>query len=173
MIQLKDRKILDDGTVICNEHAAIYMLYNDQDLTDIILDDTELARQFNGASKLLDSNFEFLNSGIEPVYNDIDWYNIWLTPDYYKNIDIKQYCLSKCNTSEQADRVNYEFKLFEEREMVPVLKNLLWLVDHFKKNNILYGVGRGSSISSYILYLIGISRIDPLKYDLDINEFLR
>ena len=35
------------------------------------------------------------------------------------------------------------------------------------------GVGRGSSVASYILYLIGVHRIDSIKYNLDWKEFLR
>ena len=42
-----------------------------------------------------------------------------------------------------------------------------------KDNNIVYGVGRGSSVSSYILYLIGVHRVNSLKFNLDIKEFLK
>jgi DNA polymerase III alpha subunit len=173
MINLKNRSILDDGTVICTESAAIDMLYKGQDLSDVILDDIDIIVQFNKANETLDNSFETLNSNIAPQYDSIDWFNLWVTPDEFKNIDIKQYCLSKCNTQEQQDRVIVEIQLFEERKMIPVLKNLIWLVDYFRQNKILWGCGRGSSVASYILFLIGINRIDPLKYDLDIREFLR
>jgi DNA polymerase III alpha subunit len=42
-----------------------------------------------------------------------------------------------------------------------------------KENNIVLGVGRGSSVASYVLYLLGVHRVDSLKYDLDIKEFLK
>jgi DNA polymerase III alpha subunit len=48
-----------------------------------------------------------------------------------------------------------------------------YLVDTLRKNIIVWGVGRGSSVASYILYLIGVHRIDSLYYDLDIAEFLK
>jgi hypothetical protein len=173
MINLKNRKIFDDGTVICTESAAVDILYKGQDLSDVILDDIDIALQFNKANAILDYSFEILNSGTGPQYEGIDWYNLWVTPDKFKNIDVNQYCLSKCNTQEQQDRVIFEMQLFEERKMIPVLKNLIWLVDYFRQNKILYGVGRGSSVSSYVLYLIGINRIDPLKFNLNVREFLK
>ena len=39
--------------------------------------------------------------------------------------------------------------------------------------NVLWGVGRGSSVASYALFLIGVHKIDSVKYDLDWREFLR
>ncbi len=57
--------------------------------------------------------------------------------------------------------------------MTKVLNLLLYLVDHFRTNKIVWGVGRGSSVASYILYLIGIHKVDSIKYDLDIGEFLK
>ena len=42
-----------------------------------------------------------------------------------------------------------------------------------KQNNLIWGVGRGSSVASYVLYLLGVHRIDSLHYNLDIAEFLR
>ena len=47
------------------------------------------------------------------------------------------------------------------------------LVDVSKENNIVLGVGRGSSVASYILYLLGIHKVDSLAYNLDIKEFLK
>ena len=63
--------------------------------------------------------------------------------------------------------------MYEERGLYPLLKHLLFLVDHFRKNNIVWGVGRGSSVASFVLYLIGIHKVNPLKYDLDIKDFLK
>ena len=42
-----------------------------------------------------------------------------------------------------------------------------------KQNHIIWGVGRGSSVASYVLYKLGVHRIDSLYYNLDIGEFLR
>ena len=42
-----------------------------------------------------------------------------------------------------------------------------------RDNGVIWGVGRGSSVASYVLYLIGIHKVDSMYYDLPINEFLR
>jgi DNA polymerase III alpha subunit len=66
-----------------------------------------------------------------------------------------------------------ELELFEKHDMMDLLRFLIFLVDTLRANNILWGVGRGSSVASYCLYLLGIHKINSLKYQLDINEFLR
>jgi len=57
--------------------------------------------------------------------------------------------------------------------MTDILPVMLYIVDTLRSQNILWGVGRGSSVSCYCLYLIGIHKIDSLKYDLPINEFFK
>ena len=99
--------------------------------------------------------------------------NSWYMPDDYKNIDIKNYIISLCNTSTEVKRVEFELKLFEEHNMLTLLKFLKYLVDTLRHNNVLWGVGRGSSVASYSLYLMGVHKVDSIKYDLDIREFLR
>jgi len=42
-----------------------------------------------------------------------------------------------------------------------------------RENGIVWGVGRGASVASYVLYLIGVHRINSIQYGLDWREFLR
>lgn len=97
----------------------------------------------------------------------------WHMPAEYKNLDIAAWVLDQCQTDEQRQRAGQELLLYLERDAFPLLQYLKYLVDTMRKNNIVWGVGRGSSVASYVLYLIGIHRIDSLYYSLDINEFLR
>ena len=78
-----------------------------------------------------------------------------------------------CTTPEQTDRVSQELKLFIEHGMFDLLFYLKYLVDTMRQNKIVWGVGRGSSVASYVLFLIGVHKIDSLKYNLDIHEFLK
>ena len=173
MIDLKNRVIYEDGTVLCSESAAVDILYQGRDLSDVILNDENIATEFNKANVLLDQGFEFLSSGNGPQYDGVDWYSAWLTPAPEKDVNVQDYCLQRCTTDEQRNRVVYEMQLFEERKMMPVLRHLIWMVGHMRKKKIVWGVGRGSSVSSYVLYLIGINRIDPLQFNLDVREFLK
>ena len=54
-----------------------------------------------------------------------------------------------------------------------VLQFLKYMVDTLRENNIVWGVGRGSSVASYVLYLLGVHKVNSIKYDLDPTEFLR
>ena len=56
------------------------------------------------------------------------------------------------------------------RNLFPVLKVLIYIIDTMRKNNLVWGIGRGSSVASYVLYLIGVHKVDS-KYNLDIKEF--
>ena len=97
----------------------------------------------------------------------------WFIPEKYKNIDILDRLEKQCITAAQLDRVHLEFAEYKSRNMIPLLKFLVYLVETMTENNIVWGVGRGSSVASYILYIIGIHRIDSLKYNLDFYEFMR
>ena len=99
--------------------------------------------------------------------------NSWAMPDEYKQLDIAQWVLDKCSTQDELQRAGKELLLYQERELFPLLKQLKYIVDIWRENNIVWGVGRGSSVASYVLYLIGVHKINSIYYDLEIEEFLR
>ena len=99
--------------------------------------------------------------------------NQWLMPDEYKNLDIAEYVLGLCESEAALQRVGEELLLYQARDLFDLLRYLKFLVDIMKQNNLIWGVGRGSSVASYVLYLLEIHRIDSLHYNLDIAEFLR
>jgi DNA polymerase III alpha subunit len=100
-------------------------------------------------------------------------------PDHYKSLNVeleldrKLAELGYGTASPQRQRVTTEYAMYKERNLIPVLQFLIYLVDVSKENNIVLGVGRGSSVASYILYLLGIHKVDSLAYNLDIKEFLK
>lgn len=104
---------------------------------------------------------------------DQEMQNNWLIPDEYKNMDIAKYILDMCKNDQELQRAGHELILFQEREMFDLLKYLKYLVDTMRKNNIVWGVGRGSSVASFVLFLLGIHKINSLYYDLSIDEFLK
>lgn len=97
----------------------------------------------------------------------------WFIPSKYKNIDIVEFILSKCTTQQEIDRVNTELEYFIKEDSLIILNYMHYLVDTMRKNNIIWGVGRGSSVSLYCLYLLGVHRVNSIKYDLDITEFFK
>jgi hypothetical protein len=98
----------------------------------------------------------------------------WFMPDEYKTMDIEQWILDQSPPWDPAaTRVKEELDEFRRRNMLEVLKFLKYTVDTLRQHNIVWGVGRGSSVASYVLYVLGVHKIDSLKYDLDWREFLR
>ena len=97
----------------------------------------------------------------------------WLMPDQYKHMDIAEHVLGLCESEAALQRVGEELLLYQARDLFDLLRYLKFLVDVMQKNNLIWGVGRGSSVASYVLYLLKIHRIDSLHYNLDIAEFLR
>ena len=97
----------------------------------------------------------------------------WFMPDSYKQLDIKKFVLDLCKTQEELDRVNVELDEYEKRNLIMLLRQMKYIVDTLRKNNIVWGVGRGSSVASYVLHLLGVHKIDSIKYDIPLNEFFK
>lgn len=97
----------------------------------------------------------------------------WHMPQEYKDMDIAAYVLGLCKEDYELQRVGKELLLFQERNAFDLLRYLKYLVDTLRKNNVVWGVGRGSSVASYVLFLLGVHKIDSLYYNLDIEEFLK
>lgn len=164
------------GVAYANENELFDMLYKNPELAidKILVNDP---CEYNSAVKNFYADLPLLTQytldGKEIEQFDIDNQNNWLMPDEYINMDIAQWILDQCKTPEELQRVGQELLLYQERNLFPLLKQLKYVVDTWKKNNIVWGVGRGSSVASYVLYLIGVHRINSMYYDLDVTEFLR
>ena len=76
--------------------------------------------------------------------------NNWKIPESYKNFDIAQYVLDLCASDAELQRAGQELLMFQEREMFPLLIYLKYLVDTMREHDIVWGVGRGSSVSSFV-----------------------
>ena len=94
-------------------------------------------------------------------------------PEEYQTFDIAKWLLDQCTHEEEIQRVGKELLMYQKRDLFMLLQYMKYLVDLMRENNIVWGVGRGSSVSSFVLFLIGIHRINSLYYDLDIEEFLK
>jgi DNA polymerase III alpha subunit len=96
----------------------------------------------------------------------------WFIPnEYYPNL--VEFLYGSCTTDEQRDRVSQELELFISNGMYDVLHVMKYIVDTLRANNIVWGVGRGSSVASYVLHLIGVHKVDSIKYNIPIEEFFK
>jgi DNA polymerase III alpha subunit len=162
------------------------VVLNENDLVDLYLTNTEtnILNEFLVEDTVPDFSSipELTNTYkcklYEPLHISIEEYDRrnqdnWKMPKDYAEFDIARYVLDLCQNEEELQRAGEELILFQERGMFMLLRYLKYLVDIMRANNIVWGVGRGSSISSFVLYLIGVHKINPIYYDLPIAEFLR
>ena len=155
---------------------ATDLLYQrpDLDLSNIKFDNPD---QFNAAIKVLYSDIEELQQ-YQQFDFDLEQFDqrnqsVWRMPEEYRKLDIARWLLDECETDPELQRVADELMLFQERDLFNLLRWLKYFVDTMRANKVVWGVGRGSSVASYVLYLIGVHKINSMYYDLDISEFLK
>lgn len=164
------------GRLAVTESDLCNMLYQNADLplANFLVIDPE---QYNQSVKSLYVDFPVLTK-YESFDVDIEEFDqqhqhTWFMPEKYKTLDIAQWLLDQCKTQPELQRVGQELLLFQEKNLFPLLQYLKYLVDVMREHDIVWGVGRGSSVASYVLYLIGVHHINSIYYDLPIEEFLK
>jgi hypothetical protein len=165
------------------------MVFNESDVCDLIMqgrtvdslhnlviDDSinleELVRHVERPDSLLTWTFPYHQETSVPEFHLTQQSN-WHMPQTYKDLDIAEYILSLCTSDPELQRCGAELLLYQERNLFDLLRYLKYLVDVMIEHRIIWGVGRGSSVASFVLYKLGVHRIDSMYYNLDISEFLR
>lgn len=171
-------KINEIGQVIIDEDDLTEMLYSNKDYSDVwFFENDEKIKLFNEMCERFDSP-EDMVSVIEQIDIDINKFhrdnqNNWDIPDEYFECPIEDFLYEKCRNDTDRERISLEIELFNEREMLQVLCVIKYIIDTLREHDIVWGVGRGSSVASLALYFIGVHSVDPIKYELDITEFLK
>jgi DNA polymerase III alpha subunit len=167
-----------------NQYSEI--IFNEQDICNLVMQ----GRDINSLSGMLVDDTVNLESVVDFVDNlphfvkhssselsvgdwDRDQQSNWHMPEEYKTLDIAKHVLSLCQSQQELQRCGEELLLYQEKNLFDLLRYMVYLVDVMQRNQIIWGVGRGSSVASYVLYKLGIHRIDSMYYDLDPAEFLR
>lgn len=160
------------------------LIFQEKDLVDLYLKDPTINLHnvlvdfpVNFSNDLNIEDIPGLHTYIEPDKTiqdfDTDNQNTWFMPEEYMNLDIAQYVLDQCKNDAELQRAGQELLMYQERDMFDLLRYLKYLVDTFRTNKLVWGVGRGSSVASFVLFLIGVHKINSLYYDLSIEEFLK
>jgi len=163
--------------IVVSEDDVTSALVAGKSIHTLTVDDASWVEQYNKSVRAF-SNAETLkyslasDSELEQFVLDCISVDNWNMPDKYKQMDILEHIVSLC-PKENYDRCFVELEEFTKRGMIPVLQYLVYLVATARANNIVLGVGRGSSVASYVLYLLGVHKVDSIQYNLDIKEFLK
>jgi DNA polymerase III alpha subunit len=171
-------KLNQYSQVEVSEQEAFIALYTQKitTLENVYVDADSIIEQYNNARRLNADRIPDLkklsNSNVDlKTFDETNQANWFMPDDYCPNL--VEILYGMCATPEQTDRVSLELELFIQHNMMDLLYYLKYLVDTMRENNIVWGVGRGSSVASYVLYLLGVHKIDSIKYELDIKEFLK
>ena len=162
------------------------LIFNDSDVMDLVMQgrdhsvfdgmivdgSVDLSRWPDWADAVPDFQQQRIHNCSVPEFHATQQQH-WHMPDAYKNMDIAEHVLSLCQSDAALQRCGTELMLYQERGLFDLLRYLAYLVDVMRQNAIIWGVGRGSSVASHVLYLMGVHRVNSLYYNLDIQEFLR
>ena len=155
-------------TGIYTEDTGIELLYRNKGLTEIPFVQ-DIVDQYNASAEEL---------GLNSISSTVEYSKEFNIPQHYKEIDVEEYVRGLVPTGGDSDvsveaRVEMELAEFKARNLFPVLQLLIYIIDTLKMNNVVWGVGRGSSVASYVLYLLEVHKVNSIKYNLDIREFLK
>jgi len=172
--QLTNRVLWYDGDSTIDEKSLMHMIACSQSTASMFVDEiTEDIAKYNISVATKEERLS-VKEELKPLTQD------WNIPEEYKEIDVVEYVSVKLLEQLPADdlagrvsRIAHELNLYEELDLVDVLRTLIFVINTLIENKVVWGVGRGSSVSSYVLYLIGVHDVDSFKYGLNIEEFLR
>jgi DNA polymerase III alpha subunit len=172
-------KVTDKSQIVLSEQDILEGLYSGKisDLSNLNIDDETVVEQFNFARRQNADpfpNLTLFNEAVESL-EQFDKRNQeqWFMPKEYEDFPMVEFLLDKTTNEEEYQRVVAELDLYIQHNMMTLLNYLKYLVDTMRSNNIVWGVGRGSSVASYCLYLLGVHKVNSIKYELDIHEFLK
>lgn len=165
------------------------MIFNEQDVFNLVMSGHDVTKMTSMiVDPPLDIETAALILGNIPAFKDYnevakdklsveEWdhrnQSEWFMPEEYKQLAIDKHVLDLCKTEEELQRAGEELLLYQERNLFDLLRYLKYLVDVMRSNRLIWGVGRGSSVASYVLYLMGVHRVNSIFYELDPREFLR
>ena len=164
------------GEPIVNCSDLMELVYQGYDINKVRVND-ERVEKYNSVVEQLALDWPTIQklTDIDISVEDYDraLQSDWYMPEEYKQMNVEEHVRNLTNTPEEKIRVEEELILYRKYNVLNVLKFLVYLIDIMRSNNIVWGVGRGSSVSSYVLYLLGVHKVDSIKYGLDITDFLK
>ena len=174
--ELKNRTLWYDGDSVVPSDKAIDMIEAGLPTGSLFVDQiTKDIAEFNELVPL-DEQIK-LKTEMRPLHR------VWNLPTAYQNMSVGALHMmldeivlgqptDKHMTGSRLNRVDVELQRFEEHGLLDVLRTLLYIINTLEEAGVPWGVGRGSSVASYILFLIGVHDVDSIEYDLDFDEFL-
>jgi len=171
MIELKDRILLENGDSIVDDIYA----------SDILLSKGEIPNHIKVIPS--DESNYFGRVYSTSITADIDFDNeLLIQPDNsFDKIEFDDYIsneiIPNIRGGDEYDihiqRLQQEIDYVVKHNHQSFIMKMKKLLNKFKEDDIVYGVGRGSACSSYLLYVMGVHDINPIKYEINPKEFFK
>jgi len=179
LIDLKDRIITDDGTVVVKHDFLVKKALSGEVFTNYIaVEDKDIAL-YNRRKGMKGGkhSIELWEDDGEVAGVPDSCYD-WNIPEPYYSMDIEDYIVTKFEEKglqgdDYEERLSKELIEIENRDMIMFIRCAIYMIDVFRKNKVVWGVGRGSSCASLVLYILDVNRVDPVKYNIPITEFFK
>jgi DNA polymerase III alpha subunit len=173
-VQLRDRTLWFDGDSTVSPSYIIDRIANGIAVESLFVD--ELTDEIVRYNKLVPEAERIT------VKKNLQKFSFeWNMPEKYKKLDVVSYVgdklyeekFSEEETAAREERCVKELSIYKKLGLFDTLRALIYIINTLTEKNVVWGVGRGSSVSSYVLYLIGVHDIDSFLYELNIEDFLR
>lgn len=176
LLDLKDRVITDSGSMVAKHDLLVSLALDGKSFTDLPFEEHPDARRYHHLRQTTKSArmWRETDTPVGPADNTYEW----MTPEPYASMSIVELCehaLIDKDLDKEAyiERLAEELHLVEQKHMEDFIRCLLWITNVLRENRVVWGLGRGSSCASLILYLLDINKVDPVKYDIPLEEFYK
>ena len=176
LLDLQDRIITDTGSMVAKYDLIVKLALEGRPFEQLVTVPHEDIFRYHHHEKTLKQSHQWKPDGnvLGPSVSTFDW-NI---PDQYKSIDLTEYCQDQMFArglvdDRYIDRLAMELIAVDDKRMEDFIRCLIYIVDTMKKNNVIWGLGRGSSCASLIMFIIGVNKVDPILYEIDMGEFYK
>ncbi len=174
LIELEDYSITDSGQTVVTHDFLVKKALSGEPFFEYLAERSEDIIRFNKRSP--ETQIQFYEEG-EPEDPPPESYE-WVIPQKYQDLDVEEYVIEKMEEkglTEDAyvDRIVYELREMKKRGYFPFIQCIVYVLDTLRRNGVVWGVGRGSACASLLFYAIGATKVDPIEYDIPIQEFLK
>lgn len=174
--ELENRTVLDTGEVVYSYELLLEKALSGESISEHLSHSHFDVEMYNSHSSNKIPVWE--DGGPDSIEGPPSDSYQWLIPKYYRELDINELTITRfeemgISDEAYAERLAWELGKIEDSNMSQFIRCLVYITDTFKKNGVVWGVGRGSSCASLVLFVLGVNRIDPIQYDISPEEFFR
>lgn len=174
--ELRDRVLWFDGTNQVQPDRVPELILSGLHPNKIVV--TQLNEDIVEFNNL--SDFQIATNKLKNEQLDMSWQ----IPEKYALLNLEEYVKQQLFAVLPLDAVDNgqlqqayikrakdELQEIQFRGIEMLFKTLIYIVDTFKQSGTVWGVGRGSSCASLVLFVIGLHKVDPIKYNIPMSEF--